>query len=442
MIREVVLTKQMPPWHADPAYNQFENDRSLTPEEERRLLAWLDAGAPKEETEPDPLAETKAIDTAEWVLGQPDVIVQIPEVQTLPAEGAFEYRYFYVPTGLTEDKWVKAVDVQPTNRAVLHHALVFVIYPDQYAHIQPEVRGGLNGYFAAFLPGTKIKPYPEGTGQFLPAGALLVFQMHYNATGKEEQDQTRLGLYFHDAPPPRALMIQAANETEFEIPPNTEDFPTRADWQAPQDVEVYGLSPHMHYRGSRFTFAAHTPDGQEQVLLNVPHYVFDWQPMYMFQKPLVLPANTVIGCDGAFDNSKFNPRNPDPSQTVTFGEQSWEEMFIGYITFSAPRDDNYFKPQEVKQYPPITEENLGGTEWRMGRRFTLTFNADKTISVRGQAAGTWAIKDGRLQIDGFGRHLEAIIYGDDLLVDGRRLRRVEPGEEPPREPREKVSSNR
>ena len=429
MMREVIRTKQMPPWHADPAYNHFENDRSLTAEEERTLLSWLEQGAPNDEgAVEDPLASAKPGMAGEpmWHLGEPDLVVQLPQEEKLAATGIFDYRYIYVPTTLTEDRWVSAVDVQPTNAAVLHHALIFIIYPAQYQHIQPDMRGGLNGYFASFLPGQKVKPYPDNSGQFFPAGSVLVFQMHYNATGKEEVDQTRMGIYFHKEKPANALMIQAAAETDFQIPPQAPDYAVEASFKFDQPARVYGLSPHMHYRGSRARFTALYPDEKQQVLLNVPFYQFDWQPMYMFAEPVEVPANTRIHVEGAFDNTPLNPRNPGPDQPVEFGEQSWEEMFIGYVTYAVPLDENHFKPMAIEQGVALDAETLKGSKWRMGREFALTFEPDGSVTARGQSIGTWKVEGTVVHLDGFGRKIDLLIQGSDIVMEGRPLRKVDP----------------
>jgi len=429
MIREVIRTKQMPPWHADPHFGTFRNDLSLSADEERTLLAWIEAGAPKDEEEADPLRDVERDGEPRWALGEPDLVLEMPEEVSLPAEGVFEYRYFYLPTNLTEDKWVRALEVQPGTPAVLHHALVFVVYPKEYRHIQPEVRGGLNGYFAAFLPGTEIEPYPEATGQFLPAGSTIVFQMHYNATGRPETDQSRIGLYFHEEKPDMALMVRGAAETEFAIPPHATDHPISANWRFREDAVLYGLSPHMHYRGSRARFTAEFPDGETQTLLNIPWYEFDWQPMYLFDTPVPMPAETRLRTEGAFDNSAQNPRNPNPDATVRFGEQSWEEMFIGYVKYAVARDDEFYAPREVEEGEGLDAETLAGTQWRIGRGMLLLLNEDGSVNIRGQNVGQWKVVGNVVEVEGLGRRMQMLIQGSELLFNGRPVRQVLPGEE-------------
>lgn len=426
MMREVIRTRLMPPWHADREYGKFENDRSLTVDEERKLLAWLDQGAPRDEASPDPLAGA-AHAPEEFSLGKPDLLLQLPEPQELPAEGVVDYRYVTVPTNLTEDRWVRAVDVEPTNRAVVHHALIFVIYPKEYRHIQPDASGGLNGYFAAYLPGALIKPFPAGSGQFLPKGSAFIFQMHYTPTGKPETDQTRMALYFHDEKPEKAYQVIAGADTDFKIPPNEADSHVKAAQRFENPVEIYGLSPHMHYRGGRARFEAVTPDQGVETLLNIPFYQFDWQPMYNFEKPLALPAGSKIVVDGGFDNSAFNPRNPNPNTWVFFGVQSFEEMFIGYVAYGEPRDDAKYSPRPVEGTPgaPITAENIVGTKWRLDRDIVIEFQKDGIVMANGMLKANWVMSHNDIYITSNLRDVWLSVVGDELLFQGEPVDRVD-----------------
>jgi len=209
MIDEVVMTGRMPPWSPDPVYGDYKYDRALSPEEKRQLIAWLRDGAENKDGR-DPLAETPPPENRDWPLGEPDLVVTLPREQAIDASGVFAYRYVDVPSGLTEDKWVRAVDVRPTNPKVTHHVLVFASYPSDQAAAQPVDAFGLAGYFAGYVPGTEPTPYPQDTGKFVPAGTSFVFQLHYTATGKDEVDRTRMGLYFHDRKPKMELETRAA----------------------------------------------------------------------------------------------------------------------------------------------------------------------------------------------------------------------------------------
>lgn len=341
MIREVLMTKRMPPWHADPQYGTFSNDDSLTANELRTVLAWLDRGAPRGEG-PDPLkahAARLAAKGQEWPLGEPDKVIVLSR-HDLPAEGVFDYRYERVEVGLEEDVWVRAADVLPGNRRALHHVLVFLKYPEHLAHLQPSRLGGLDGFFAGYAPGKETGRYPEGTGRWVPKGSTLIFQVHYTATGKPESDVTRLGLYFHEpGVEPREFYSKAAVETAFVISPGDAESKVSAVYEFEKAADLLVMIPHMHFRGKYFSFEAEYPDGSRKTLLSVPNYDFNWQRAYRLAEPEHLPAGTRLVCRGAFDNSPGNPQNPDATKTVYFGEQSWDEMFIGYLGFTRSEGD-------------------------------------------------------------------------------------------------------
>jgi hypothetical protein len=315
----------------------------------------------------------------------------------------------------------------------VHHALIFIQYPREYRHMQPDAKGGLDGFFASYLPGGNVQPYPAGTAQFVPAGSTFVFQMHYNTIGKEVEDQTRMALYFHDGPPPEVLYVRAATETEFEIPANTRDYAVEASYRFRDDATLLGLSPHMHYRGSRFRFDATYPDDRKEPLLSVPRYEFDWQPMYYLEKPIAIPKGTRIQCEGAFDNSKDNPRNPDSTATVSFGQQSFEEMFIGYLSYSQPYNVDDFKPRDpnpdkwVGYGKPLTPETLTGTTWQIGRRFKLRFEADGKLVINDEGEGTWSLEGEHLELKTAIRDVTVDVVVDELYLDERPLMRIPAG---------------
>ena len=434
MMRETLRTHRMPPWHADPAYQSFHNSLDLTVEERRTLLAWIEQGA-EQGGDADPLADYVVARSSIWSLGAPDHVVQLPEPEKLNADGVFDYRYITVPSGLTEDRWLTAVEVRPTTEEAVHHALIFIMYPRAYRQMQPDPKSGLNGFFASYLPGGNVQPYPAGTAQFVPAGSTFIFQMHYNATGKAETDQTQMGLYFKDGPPVEVLKIRAAAETEFTIPPRARDYATSASYQFKHDVTLLGLSPHMHYRGSRFRFDATFPDERKETLLSVPWYEFDWQPMYYFDKPVAVTAGTRIQCTGAFDNSAFNPRNPNPDETVQFGEQSYEEMFIGYVSFSEPYKADDYVPQDPNPDgwagygKPLTAESLAGTNWQAGRRFQLRFEAGGKLIINEGFEGTWALEGQKVHLKTGRRDFDVDVVLDELFIEGRPLQRLIPGQE-------------
>jgi peroxiredoxin len=332
MIGEVVRTSQMPPWDADPAFGHFKNDRSLTSDELKKLLSWLDQGAPKDDGN-DVLATSTPAPMEEWPLGKPDLIIELDE-KTLPAKGVFDYEYVEKPTGLNSDRWVSAVYVAPGNKQVMHHILMFIEYPTYMKHIQPDQQGGLEGFFGGYVPGMGAQTCPEGTAKYLPGRSKVIFQMHYNATGKEEKVKPKVGLYFAKEPPKVEFETKTAKNTDFLIPPNDPNLAVQATHTIDKDVILYAMSPHMHFRGSWAEYSAVYPDGKKEILLSVPQYKFDWQTRYELAEPKTLPAGTKIEVRGGFDNTARNPFNPDPKAYVQFGEQTFEEMFIAYMDYT------------------------------------------------------------------------------------------------------------
>lgn len=328
LIKDEVLTRRMPPWHADPHSLAMANDELLQPEDLAKLVDWLDRGAPRGDG-PDPLADSVPPLPPDWPLGPPDHVLRAPRF-TLPASGTIAYKYEFMVSPFPQDVWLRAAVVKPGNRRAVHHVLIF---SGGFAELQA-LQGGLAGYFAAFVPGQAQEPFPAGTGKLLKRGDIIVWQLHYTATGQPETDQTELGLYLHAVAPAKELRTTAAFDTGFVIPPGAADHPGRAEYLVTRDILLHEFSPHMHYRGSRFRFDAVHPDGTRETLVNVPYYRFDWQSLYRLAEPKRLAAGTRIVCDGGWDNSAANFYNPDPGQAVRFGEQSWEEMFIGYFNYT------------------------------------------------------------------------------------------------------------
>lgn len=334
-IRAVLLTGRMPPWHADPQIGKFAHDRSLSVEQKRTLVRWIDAGSARGR-DADPLPMIPAPPAAEWPLGTPDLVVELPP-QEIPATGTVDYRYVHIPAPVSRDAWVRAVHIAPRNSKVMHHAAMLMEYPLVWEHAQPHWQGGAGGFFATFAPGLPPMPFPAESGGFLPAGATLVFQLHYTTIGEPATDVPRVAFYFHATPPALEARIVGAFNHGFTIPPNVDDYPVEAAYVLDQAVTLNGFGPHMHFRGKRFRYEAHYPDGRREVLLSVPRYDFNWQTFYFLQVPKPVPAGTKIFVSGAFDNSPRNPANPDPSKEVRWGDQTWDEMFIGYTMYTVPR---------------------------------------------------------------------------------------------------------
>lgn len=331
MIRESIRTGRMPPWHADPHVGRFSNDSSLSPADARTLVHWIEAGSPRGEG-PDPLAEASPPPASEWTLGEPDLVLSAP-AQSIPASGIVDYRYETVDVPLGREAWLRAVDIRPTNLRVTHHATAYVVYPDGEEGPDVEGPGFARGLFAGYVPGREPEPFPEDTGFRLPRGARIRFQLHYTATGREEVDTPRIGLYLAERAPRYPLKIGAAANLSFEIPAGAPDYEDVAERTLGSDVVVYRLIPHMHFRGRRMAIEARLPDGTRELLLNVPSYRFGWQREYVLAEPRRLAKGTRIVARAGFDNSARNPANPDPSVAVRWGEQSFDEMLIGYFLY-------------------------------------------------------------------------------------------------------------
>jgi hypothetical protein len=333
MIREVLLSKRMPPWHADPHYGKFGNDRSLTADELDKLLRWIEQDCPRGEGE-DPLAQIQP-NAERWALGKPDLIASLPKPQSVPATGVLQYRYVESDFEMPHDGWLRAAVVRPDNRKVVHHVIVRVRYPEG-AKGRPEEEV----FLTSWAPGNTSPECPPGTGKFLPKGAKFNFELHYNTVGKPESDQSELGLYLAKEPPKLVLETRAAENRDFSIPPGEADARTHAVYAFRRETLIYDLIPHMHLRGSWFKYEALYPNGKKETLLAVPNYDFNWQTEYRLAEPKRVPAGTWLLCTGGFDNSPKNPNNPDPSKRVKHGLQSFEEMFMGFMNVAEVESAN------------------------------------------------------------------------------------------------------
>jgi hypothetical protein len=342
MIREVLMTKRMPPMQVDPHYNRFENASYLSDEDLQTLVHWVDAGAPRGDNPVDPLAEhVKPLET-QWQLGPPDYIVEVPAFD-VPATGVVDYFNHTIDLPFEEHKWVRAVQFIPGDSRVLHHLLAYVTSPETPSGDGPASEDDVRDFLEGYAPGkAAATPFPEGTGVFIEKGNKLTMQMHYTTIGTPVTDRTRLGLYFHGEPPQHKYLTHSISHWSggvLQIPPGERNHPMNHNYVVPEDTMLYALRPHMHTRGKAFRFSVVYPDGTTEVLMSVPRYDFNWQPTYRFTEPKLLPAGTRIITDGVFDNSRYHPGNPDPTVTAVGGPQSWDEMFIGYITYTLPRRD-------------------------------------------------------------------------------------------------------
>ena len=320
MIRETVVERRMPPWSADPRYGHFENDLRMSNDEIDTLISWIDGGMPmgdlKELPEPKQYADG-------WQLGKPDMIFAIPDEYTVQATGTVEYQYFVTPTNFENDVWVRASEARSGNWNAVHHIIVFVREKGTTRKQGLPAVGG-------FAPGEEPMVLPPGVGFKVPAGAELVWQLHYTPTGKVEKDRSEVGLYLCQKPPERQSNGGGAFNLRFSIPPGAEKHRVESQHTFTEDTELISLMPHMHLRGRDFMYTAKYPDGRSEILLSVPNYDFNWQHRYRFSKPVLFPAGTMLECVAHFDNSIHNPANPDSTKTVRWGDQSWEEMMIGW----------------------------------------------------------------------------------------------------------------
>jgi len=330
MMREVLRTKRMPPYHADPEYGKLKHNISLSNEELQTLVHWIDAGA-KKDSEGDPLADYQAT-VPKWDMGDPDLIVELGE-EAIPATGVIDYRYQEHDITINEDIWATGFQILPGNREVLHHVLVSVIYPDGFLEPIDRSSPWLDGLLAAWAPGGETEVFPENTGRAIPKGSKLHFQMHYTTNGKAQKDQSTVGIYYTKEKPDNEYLMVGAFNTRIQIPANEKSYKNKAKYLFEHDATLYALFPHMHFRGKAMKFTALYPDGKKEVVLNVPNYSFNWQRGYHFEEPLKFPARTVLFVDAEFDNSSQNTFNPAPEKTVYWGDFSFDEMLIGYMSF-------------------------------------------------------------------------------------------------------------
>jgi len=360
-IRDAVLQKKMPPWFADPKYGHFDNDRSMSQPEIDTLVKWSDSGAregdPKDAPRPMQFSET-------WGIGKPDAIVELPKAFDIPASGTIPYEYIIVPSGFTEDKWVQAVEVHPSNRSVVHH-IIAAQHPSranasvrrgEYSTNPIELEGSagdrgdqrpqrarsrLSGVeppmysnsdlLEVYVPGGRPPILEDGQARLVKAGSDILSQIHYTSTGKPEQDRTRIGFVFAKAPPKEQVKAGLVFNQRFTIPAHASDQQIRAQALVKRDVKLFSMLPHMHLRGKDFEFRATYPSGEVEVLLRVPHYDFHWQTNYYLAEPKLLPAGTILECIGHYDNSANNSNNPDPAKDVHYGPQTWDEMLNGFL---------------------------------------------------------------------------------------------------------------
>jgi hypothetical protein len=349
-IKQAVLTKKMPPWFADPSVGHFTNDRSLSQSEIDTLVAWVDGGVKEGDPKDAPAPRTFV---EGWNIGKPDLVLQMPKAFEVPPSGTIEYQYVIIPTGLKEDKWVSRIEVRPEARANMHHVIAYVREPGSkwladepigvtFVPNRGEGGGamGIGGYVpgAAFAP-----PSTPHRAQLIKAGSDIVMQLHYTANGKPAEDRTKIGMIFANQPPTEKVSSSMALQFRFAIPPGDPNYKVEASTVIPQDCDLISMMPHAHVRGKSFEYRITRPNGETETVLRVPKYDFNWQLTYFPAKPIHLPKGTKLEVTAYYDNSPNNPYNPDPTKEVHWGEQTWQEMMIGY--FSVVVTDPQKQPQ-------------------------------------------------------------------------------------------------
>ncbi len=350
-IAHSVEMKMMPPWFADPTIGRFSNDASLSPQQIADILAWVQAGTP--EGDSHDARPTKRW-TEGWNITKPDVIVKMPKPVPIPASGDIEYTYEIVPTGFTEDKWVQMSEVHPSSPEHVHHAVVYIRPPDsnwlKHAPVgvpftgndltdpqeRREVHETTSDLLLVYAPGSSPDAWPEGMAKFVPAGSDLVFQMHYTANGKAGADQSSIGLVFAKQKPDERVITLQLNNHALLIPPGAPNFRVEVEGTLPNDATLLSFFPHMHLRGKAFEYDIVRDDGSIEPLLRVNHYHFHWQLSYRLAEPRQLKAGTRLRAVAWYDNSKDNPHNPDPDALVRWGDQTWQEMMVGFFDVAVP----------------------------------------------------------------------------------------------------------
>ena len=356
-ISAAVSQRKMPPWFADPRFGHFSNDPSLTPDEIHKIVAWANADAPAGNPKDAPPPR-------EWVQGwnisEPDVIVKMPKPVALPADGDVEYTYEIVPTGFTENKWIQMSEIRPSSRENVHHAVVYIRPPDSkwFRHAPVAVpftasdmtdedsRHGAHwtdsDILLVYAPGSSPDQWPAGMAKFVPAGSDLVFQMHYTTHGHATGDQTSIGIVFAKKPPAqRVITLQLTND-HFVIPPGVDDYRVEARGTLPNDATLLSFFPHMHLRGKQFDYNIIGADGSIETLLRV-NYDFYWQLSYRLAEPRMLKAGTMLQAVALYDNSRKNPHNPDPDASVRWGDQTYDEMMVGFFDVAVRADLDKWK---------------------------------------------------------------------------------------------------
>jgi len=343
MIGEVTRERRMPPWHADPRFGHFANDRRLTSKEIETIASWMAGGMQRGNDEDLPKS---ARWSDGWVHGKPDLILSMPEEFSVPAEGVLPYKSWIIDTNFTEDKWVRIAEARPGIRSVVHHVVVYILKEGQRGPVNRD--GGLS-ILVGWAPGDLGLVCPPDTALRVPKGARLRFEMHYTPNGTAVKDRSSVGLTFAPKPPRYEMLIAEFANMTIEVPAHDPHYKAEATFRLRADARILSFAPHMHWRGKDYRYEVIYSDGKRKTLLSVPRWNFNWQNVYRFQEPLKLPKGAKLHAVAHWDNSVNNVLNPDPSKVVRFGLQSWEEMMVGYMVYVWERPET---AAELAKNPP------------------------------------------------------------------------------------------
>jgi hypothetical protein len=344
-IKAAVLTRKMPPWFADPQYGKFLNDCSLQQSEIDTIAAWVDAGAPKGNPKDMPAPRQF---TDGWAIPKPDAVIELPTVYEIPASGTIEYQHILIPAPFKTDKWVQFAEARPGDRSHVHHIIAFIRQPGSQwlkdakpgiPFVPDKSKANESGdpaelpsdFLVGYAPGQPPEMFKPGQAKLIKAGSDIILQVHYTTNGKASVDRSRIGLVFAKEPPPKRVLTLSAVNGKFKIPAGDPNYTVEAEFELGTTVTLYGLHPHMHGRGKDFEYRIKYPSGETRTLLSVPNYRWTWQLWYDLTEPMVLPKGTKIECTAHFDNSPNNVDAADPTKDVVWGDQSWDEMMVGFF---------------------------------------------------------------------------------------------------------------
>jgi len=343
-MKTAVLQRKMPPWFADPRYGKFSNDHSLKQAEIDTLVAWADGGARQGDKQDLPAPRQFA---EGWLIPKPDAIIELPTPYQIPAAGVVEYQHILIPAPFKTDQWVQMAEARPTDRAHVHHVIAFIrepgskwlkdakpgipFVPEKVKEEDTDTSELPSDFLVGYAPGQPPERFEPGQAKLIRAGSDIILQVHYTTNGTASTDRTRIGLIFAKQPPAKRVFTVSATNGKFKIPAGDPNYRVDAEFELGSDVTLYGLHPHMHGRGKDFEYRVKFPSGDTRTLLSVPNYRATWQLWYDLAEPIPLPKGTKIECTAHFDNSANNPLNADPTKDVVWGDQSWDEMMVGFV---------------------------------------------------------------------------------------------------------------